>query len=159
MWHSARWPRGRGRRDRGAGPGRGGWGCLAGRNDRLELGPRRSHPGPMTTLDADQQELAAKSLWEAERTYDPIGPPPVDFPGIDVDDAYEIQLINIRRRQAAGRLIRGHKVGLSSKAMQEMLGVGEPDYGHLMDDMFVFEDDEIDTARLCQPRVEGGGGL
>jgi 2-keto-4-pentenoate hydratase len=108
----------------------------------------------MSTLDADQQELAAKSLWEAERTCDPIGPLTADYPGIDVDDAYEIQLINIRRRQAAGRLIRGHKVGLSSKAMQEMLGVGEPDYGHLMDDMFVFEDDEIDTAQLCRPRVE-----
>ena len=67
-----------------------------------------------------------------------------------VHDAYEIQLINIRRRLDEGRLIRGHKVGLSSKAMQEMMGVDEPDYGHLLDDMFVFEGD-VDTARCAAP--------
>jgi 2-keto-4-pentenoate hydratase len=108
----------------------------------------------VTTLSSDQRELAAKALWEAERTAEPIGQLTVDYPGIDVVDAYEIQLINIRRRLAEGRLIRGHKVGLSSKAMQEMMGVHEPDYGHLLDDMFVFEDDEVETARLCQARVE-----
>ncbi len=108
----------------------------------------------MTVLTADQRELAAKALWEAERTREPIGPLTIDHPGIDVVDAYQIQLINIRRRLAEGRLVRGHKVGLSSKAMQEMMGVDEPDYGHLLDDMFVFEDQEVDTAQLCQPRVE-----
>jgi 2-keto-4-pentenoate hydratase len=108
----------------------------------------------VTVLTADQRELAAKALWEAERTREPIGPLTIDHPGIDVVDAYQIQLINIRRRLAAGRLVRGHKVGLSSKAMQEMMGVDEPDYGHLLDDMFVFEDQEVDTAQLCQPRVE-----
>jgi 2-keto-4-pentenoate hydratase len=108
----------------------------------------------VTVLAADQRELAAKALWEAERTREPIGPLTADHPGIDVVDAYQIQLINIRRRLAEGRLIRGHKVGLSSKAMQEMMGVDEPDYGHLLDDMFVFEDEVVDTAQLCQPRVE-----
>jgi 2-keto-4-pentenoate hydratase len=108
----------------------------------------------VTALSPDQRELAAKALREAEHGCIPIGPLSVDHPGIDVVDAYEIQLINIRRRLAEGRLIRGHKVGLSSKAMQEMMGVDEPDYGHLLDDMFVFEDDEVDTGRLCQPRVE-----
>lgn len=108
----------------------------------------------MPALSAEQRLLAAKSLREAERAREPIGPLVGDYPGIDVVDAYEIQLINIRNRLAEGRLIRGHKVGLSSRAMQEMMGVDEPDYGHLLDDMFVFEDSEVDTASLCQPRVE-----
>jgi 2-keto-4-pentenoate hydratase len=108
----------------------------------------------VAALTTDQRELAAKALWEAESTRRPIGRLSDDFPGIDVVDAYEIQLINIRRRLAEGRLIRGHKVGLSSKAMQEMMGVDEPDYGHLLDDMFVFEDEVVPTDQLCQPRVE-----
>lgn len=48
----------------------------------------------------------------------------------------------------------GHKVGLSSLAMQQMMGVDEPDYGHLLDDMQVFEDRPVDTLRYCFPRVE-----
>ena len=105
-------------------------------------------------MTAEDRERAAAALWAAECDREPIGPLTLDHPGMDVVDAYEVQLINIRRRLAQGRLIRGHKVGLSSKAMQEMMGVDEPDYGHLLDDMFVFEDDEVDTAGLCFPRVE-----
>ena len=108
----------------------------------------------MPGLTSDQRERAAQALWDAERDRKPIGPLTAEYPDIDVVDAYEIQLINIRRRQAEGRVIRGHKVGLSSKAMQEMMGVDEPDYGHLLDDMFVFEDEEVDTSGLCYPRVE-----
>ena len=108
----------------------------------------------MPGLTSDQRERAAQALWDAERDRKPIGPLTAEYPHIDVVDAYEIQLINIRRRLAEGRVIRGHKVGLSSKAMQEMMGVDEPDYGHLLDDMFVFEDEEVDTSGLCYPRVE-----
>ncbi|BBX94708.1 hypothetical protein MLAC_00020 [Mycobacterium lacus] len=60
------------------------------------------------------------------------------LPDIDVVDAYEIQLINIRQRVAEARVV-GHKVGLSSKVMQQLMGVDEPDYGHLLDEMRVFE--------------------
>lgn len=112
------------------------------------------HSWKVPGMSPDQQEKAAEALWAAEHDREPIGPLTLDHPDMDVVDAYEIQLINIRRRLAEGRLIRGHKVGLSSKAMQEMMGVDEPDYGHLLDDMFVFEDDEVDTAALCFPRVE-----
>jgi len=75
-------------------------------------------------------------------------------PDIDVVDAYEIQLINIRRKLAAGAEVVGHKVGLSSKAMQQMMGVDEPDYGHLLADMEVFEEAPVDTGRYLFPRVE-----
>lgn len=105
-------------------------------------------------LPSEQRDRAAQALWDAEQSCVPISPLTVDFPGIDVVDAYEIQLINVRRRLDQGRLVRGHKVGLSSKPMQEMMGVAEPDYGHLLDDMFVFEQDVIATSELCFPRVE-----
>jgi 2-keto-4-pentenoate hydratase len=71
-----------------------------------------------------------------------------------VVDAYEIQLINIRQRVAEGARVVGHKVGLSSKAMQQMMGVDEPDYGHLLDEMEVFEDKPVKAGRYLYPRVE-----
>jgi 2-keto-4-pentenoate hydratase len=71
-----------------------------------------------------------------------------------VVDAYEIQLINARERLAGGAVVRGHKVGLTSQAMQQMLGVGEPDYGHLFGDMFVPDGSALPAADFCYPRAE-----
>jgi 2-keto-4-pentenoate hydratase len=105
-------------------------------------------------MTPEQRIAAAEALRVAERDRMPIGPLTVEYPGMDTDDAYEIQLINVGKRVDNGHVVRGHKVGLTSKAMQEMLGVNEPDYGHLFDDMFVFEDFDINTEELCQPRVE-----
>jgi len=98
-------------------------------------------------------ELAA-GLADAERSRVPITPLTAAHPDIDVVDAYEIQLINIRARLDDGARVIGHKVGLSSDAMQKMMGVDEPDYGHLLADMEVFEDVPVDTARFLYPRVE-----
>ena len=97
-------------------------------------------------LNTEQLEAAALALRTAEETRQVIGPLTDTYPGIDVVDAYEIQLVNIRKRVAEGALVRGHKVGLSAKAMQQMLGVHEPDYGHLLDDMFVDEGSSPATA-------------
>lgn len=105
-------------------------------------------------LTDDQRRAAADSLWQAQLDRAPIDPLSDTLAGIDAVDAYEIQLLNVRRRLDAGARIRGHKVGLSAKAMQQMLGIDEPDYGHLLDDMFVFEGGEAPYARYCQPRVE-----
>jgi len=69
-------------------------------------------------------------------------------------DAYEIQLSNIRRKIAGGARVRGHKVGLSSPVMQQMMGVDEPDYGHLLDAMVVGQDAPIPAGRYCYPRIE-----
>ena len=90
---------------------------------------------------ATRDELAA-DLAQAERAVN-IAPLTSGHPDIDVVDAYEIQLINIRQRVAEGARVVGHKVGLSSKAMQQMMGVDEPDYGHLLDEMQVFEDTPV----------------
>jgi 2-keto-4-pentenoate hydratase len=105
-------------------------------------------------VNQQQRASVAEALWAAERECIPIDPPSLTHPDMDVDDAYQIQQINVERRMSDGQTVRGHKVGLSSKAMQAMLGVNEPDFGHLLDDMFVFEDFDIDTSQLCQPRVE-----
>ena len=103
------------------------------------------------TLD---RQSAADSLNLAQRNRVTVAPLTQTFPGFDVVDAYEVQLLNVRRRLDEGRIVRGHKVGLSSKAMQQMLGVDEPDYGHLLDDMFFDEAGTIPTEGFCQPRAE-----
>ena len=103
--------------------------------------------------DAIRAELAA-DLAEAERSRVPIHPLTDGNPGIDVVDAYEIQLLNIRQRVAEGARVVGHKVGLSSEAMQKMMNVDEPDYGHLLADMEVFQDVPVKTSDYLYPRVE-----
>ena len=106
-------------------------------------------------LDDALRVTAAELLWAAERDLAPIDPLTETFPGIDAVDAYEIQLINIRRKIAAGARVRGHKVGLSSPVMQQMMGVNEPDYGHLLDSMVLSGGDvPIPAGAYCYPRIE-----
>jgi 2-keto-4-pentenoate hydratase len=100
------------------------------------------------------RDVLAADLAQAERSRQPIAPLTAAHPEIDVVDAYEIQLINIRQRVAEGARVVGHKVGLSSLAMQQMMGVDEPDYGHLLDEMQVFEDTPVKVAKYLYPRVE-----
>ncbi|MEV6429926.1 2-keto-4-pentenoate hydratase [Nocardia sp. NPDC051463] len=103
--------------------------------------------------DSVRTELADE-LEVAERDRVAIDPLVARHPDIDVVDAYEIQLINIRRKLDNGATVVGHKVGLSSLAMQQMMGVDEPDYGHLLADMEVFEDVPVEASRYLFPRVE-----
>ncbi|MGV0744386.1 2-keto-4-pentenoate hydratase [Mycolicibacterium sp. XJ870] len=105
-------------------------------------------------LSVEVRDELAADLAQAERSRVPISPLTDRNPGIDVIDAYEIQLINIRQRIAEGARVIGHKVGLSSKAMQDMMGVDEPDYGHLLDEMEVFENKPVKSANFLYPRVE-----
>jgi 2-keto-4-pentenoate hydratase len=105
-------------------------------------------------LTAEQHASAAAVLRTAERDRDAIAPIAQTWPEIDVEDAYLIQLANIGLRLAGGATVVGHKVGLSSKAMQEMMGVAEPDYGHLLNDMAHTEASSVDVTRYLLPRVE-----
>ena len=105
-------------------------------------------------LSDDVRSTVADALRDAEASRSPIPPLRETWPEIDVVDAYEIQLLNIRRRLDAGAGVRGHKVGLSSKAMQDMMSVNEPDYGHLLTDMEVSSDEPVAADRYCYPRVE-----
>ena len=105
-------------------------------------------------LDAQTRAELAAALAEAERSKVAIDPLTAGNPDIDVVDAYEIQLINIRQKVAAGAKVVGHKVGLSSEAMQKMMNVDEPDYGHLLDEMEVYQDVPVEAGRFLYPRVE-----
>jgi 2-keto-4-pentenoate hydratase len=103
--------------------------------------------------DAARREAAA-ALADARQRRVPIPPLTDAHPHMTIDDAYAIQLANVGDRLSAGAVVRGHKVGLTAKAMQEMLGVDEPDYGHLLDDMFAFEESTLAMADYVAPRVE-----
>jgi 2-oxo-hept-3-ene-1,7-dioate hydratase len=76
------------------------------------------------------------------------------FPDITIEDAYAIQNEVTRAKVAAGHRVRGHKVGLTSKAMQQSSQIDEPDYGHLMDYMFIADGAKIPFERFIVPRVE-----
>jgi len=105
-------------------------------------------------LDNELRDELAADLAQAERSREPIAPLTDAHPDIDVVDACEIQLINIRQRVAEGARVLGHKVALSSLAIQQMMGVDEPDYGHLLDEMQLFEDTPVKASRYLYPRVE-----
>ena len=106
-------------------------------------------------LSVEVRDELAADLAEAERSRVPIAPLTDGNPDIDVVDAYEIQLINIRQRVAEGARVMGHKVGLSSEAMQKMMNVDEPDYGHLLDEMQVLRRPPgARPANYLYPRVE-----
>jgi 2-keto-4-pentenoate hydratase len=72
----------------------------------------------------------------------------------DIALAYEVQRVLTKTRLAASRRITGHKIGLTSPAVQRQLGVGQPDFGVLFDDMPVPSGGEADSTRLIQPRAE-----
>ena len=98
---------------------------------------------------------AAQKLIAASRDRKPIDPFTETYPEITVDEAYRIQLITVEARLAEGRKVVGKKIGLTSPAIQEMFNVNEPDYGHLFDDMLVYQGEEFSAATLLQPRIEG----
>src|SRR5277367_3484733 len=76
------------------------------------------------------------------------------WPGITIDDAYAISSEVAKRKMAAGAKLIGHKVGLTSKAMQRSSQIDEPDYGHLLDYMMVADGARVAHENYCLPRVE-----
>lgn len=75
------------------------------------------------------------------------------FPGMTIEDGYAISRAWVATKIAEGRVVKGHKIGLTSRAMQQASQIDEPDYGTLLDDMF-FEPGDIPSARFIAPRVE-----
>lgn len=105
--------------------------------------------------DAQIVELADK-LRTASHSAEAIGALVDEKPDLTIDEAYEIQLYNIDQKLKEGKKIVGKKIGLTSKAMQDSLGVNEPDYGHLLDDMIIPSDDPVVYKdQVMQPRAEG----
>ncbi len=74
-------------------------------------------------------------------------------PGMTIADGYAVSRAWVAMKIAEGRTIRGHKIGLTSRAMQQSSQIDEPDYGTLLDDMF-FAPGDLPTERFIAPRVE-----
>jgi 2-oxo-hept-3-ene-1,7-dioate hydratase len=99
------------------------------------------------------EELALR-LDAAERSGKQIRQFSIEHPEITIEDAYAVQKEWVELKVRAGRTIKGHKIGLTSKAMQNASNIHEPDYGSLLDDMFFNDGAEIPISRFIQPRVE-----
>lgn len=99
-------------------------------------------------------QQAAQQLLQAEQTKQAIAPLTETYPAITVDDAYRIQLAQIEAKKAGGATVSGLKIGLTSKVMQEMLGVYTPDYGFILNTMVHEEDAPINASAYIQPKVE-----
>jgi 2-keto-4-pentenoate hydratase len=84
----------------------------------------------------------------------PVGPLRDGLDPLDIDGAYAVQAINTERWANAGRRIVGRKIGLTSKAVQTQLGVDQPDFGVLFDDMQIPEGGVLLARRAIQPKAE-----
>lgn len=96
----------------------------------------------------------AEWLRRAEAERQPIPPLTDTLPGLTVAEAYRIQRLNVDARVAAGERLIGHKIGLTARAMQELFGVDEPDYGHLLDTMMHDPGAPLDLSELIDPQIE-----
>src|ERR1700689_5957914 len=105
-------------------------------------------------LTQDDIRRAAERLHQAEKTRQQIRQISLDHPGITIADAYAIQKAWVEIKVAEGRRIRGHKIGLTSKAMQSALGIDEPDSGVLFDDMFFADGGLVPSDRFIATRIE-----
>lgn len=102
---------------------------------------------------ADRIFTLADMLYDAERSQKAV-PPITGMPGgFTVEDAYAVQMENIRRVQAMGQVISGKKIGLTSEGIQKQLGVNEPDYGHLFKSMDC-PDGRVTCKDLIAPKIE-----
>src|SRR4029077_14630169 len=97
------------------------------------------------------QSLAAR-LDQAEKSRQQIRQFSLDHPEITMEDAYAIQRAWVAIKVATGRIIKGHKIGLTSKAMQYSSNISEPDYGTLLNDMFFGDGSTLPLERFIAPR-------
>ena len=96
----------------------------------------------------------AQALFDALRARHPIAPLIEQDASLTIDDAYAISLGFLERRKADGERVVGKKIGVTSKAVQDMLGVHQPDFGFLTDWMHVEGDIDVDAKALIAPRAE-----
>ena len=105
-------------------------------------------------LDKEQVNRAVQRLHQAEKSREQIRALSLDHPEITIEDAYAIQRQWVELKIAEGRTLKGHKIGLTSRAMQVSSQITEPDYGALLDDMFFNDGSDIPIDRFIVPRVE-----
>lgn len=103
--------------------------------------------------EADRSK-AADILMAAAQTRQQAVQLSTTFPDITIEDSYAISTEVAKRRIAAGARLIGHKVGLTSKAMQRSSQIDEPDYGHLLDTMMISDGARVPHENYCLPRIE-----
>ena len=106
------------------------------------------------TFDHTSVQAAAVALRTARASGTPVDPISKQFGISGLDAAYAVAEVNTAARIAAGRRIVGKKIGLTSAAVQRQLGVDQPDFGVLFDDMEYLDGDEVPMDRLLQPKIE-----
>ena len=104
---------------------------------------------PTTTIDQLAQELR-----NARQTRTQVRHFSQRFPDMTIEDGYAIQRAWVQLELAAGRSIKGRKIGLTSRAMQQASQIDEPDFAPLMDDMFFAQGGDIEASRFIAPRIE-----
>ena len=117
------------------------------------------HPLFVEQLDAHgpfqrRNPKSAERLNQAEKTRTQIRQLSLEHPGITIEDAYAIQKAWVEMKVAQGRIVKGHKIGLTSKAMQSALNIDEPDSGILLDDMFFADGGLVPSDRFIATRIE-----
>lgn len=105
-------------------------------------------------LTEDERRAAAEAILVAERSRVPMVQPSKQWPGMELEDAYRIQDLWAEARIAAGAKVVGHKIGLTSRAMQIASRMTEPDYGRILDDALFNDGAQISVASFIKPRLE-----
>ncbi len=107
------------------------------------------------STSANYYEQIAKELFNAHQDSMPVDSLTGRYPELTIQDAYEIQKRFLAKRVELGEQIIGKKIGVTSQAVMDMLGVGQPDFGQLTDSMVVNQGESIPMSRLIQPKAEG----
>lgn len=105
-------------------------------------------------MDKKQIEQLGDTLFDALTQCKTVPPLTSQHADISIDDAYAIQQRLMQRRLAAGERVVGKKIGVTSKVVMDMLGVNQPDFGHLLSGMVFNEGEPVDTSKLIAPKAE-----
>src|SRR5258706_769416 len=105
-------------------------------------------------LSEAERKKCVETLLNAEKEKKQAVQLSVTYPHITIEDSYAISTAVAQHKIKAGARLIGHKVGLTSKAMQQSSQINEPDYGHLLDNMLVADGAKVPHANYCVPRVE-----
>lgn len=108
----------------------------------------------MPNLSASQRDEVAQQLHAAEQLGHATSRPSDTFPDMDAKDAYDIQRRVVAIKTAAGEKVCGYKIGLTSRAMQQAVGIDEPDYGHVFASQVHHDGCKLSIAKLHAARIE-----
>ncbi len=100
-------------------------------------------------------EQLSMALYESLKKRKTMKPLSMTNTNLSVEDAYDIQMRNVKRALEEGEVLTGKKIGLTSKGMQQLLNITEPDFGHLFKSMEIENGGTVSLDRAIQPRVEG----